>query len=78
VYERAADRFARHAARHHVPVWRTDDRLSIPADGWYDEFHLNSEGAAVFSRWLGERLAAEVEGRRLPHPDARAARAVSR
>lgn len=42
----------------HIPFWRTDAiSAQIPQPHWYDWLHLNAEGAAVFSQWLGETLA---------------------
>jgi hypothetical protein len=37
---------------------RTDSiAAQIPKPHWYDWLHLNNEGAAAFSQWLGEQLA---------------------
>ncbi|MBN1562444.1 MAG: SGNH/GDSL hydrolase family protein [Anaerolineae bacterium] len=41
-----------------VPVWLTSDRDLIPENGWSgDVEHMNRRGAALFSQWLGGRLA---------------------
>lgn len=41
-----------------IPFWRTDGiSVQIPAPHWYDWLHLNSQGAAAFSRWFGQQLA---------------------
>jgi len=45
------------AAREGVPFWTTTALDLVPANGWADFFHLNQEGAAVFSDWVGRRLA---------------------
>ncbi len=45
-----------------VPFWRTQSiAVQIPQPQWYDWLHLNSEGAAVFSQWLGEWMAENKE-----------------
>jgi hypothetical protein len=33
---------------------------TIPLDGWVDYTHLNTRGAAAFSRWLGQQLGESV------------------
>jgi len=34
-----------------------DPNLPIPEKGWFDLYHLNNNGAKVFSAWLGEQVA---------------------
>jgi len=44
-----------------VPFWNTDSiAVQIPKPQWYDWLHLNSEGALVFSQWLGETMAGNA------------------
>lgn len=44
-----------------IPFWRTQRlAIQIPKAHWYDWLHLNSDGAATFSRWLGDTLAANA------------------
>ena len=41
-----------------IPFWRTQElAIRIPKAQWYDWLHLNSDGAAAFSHWLGEMMA---------------------
>lgn len=37
-----------------------DASLPIPENGWYDLYHLNNNGAKVFSAWLGGQVAGWV------------------
>lgn len=48
----------RHAARRGVDFWPTLGLLTVPDNGWSDQFHLNTTGANFLSRYIGERLAA--------------------
>ena len=43
--------------------WQTGQLLfgTIPLDHFADWQHLNRRGKDVFSRWLGEQLAEEVQ-----------------
>lgn len=43
-------------ARYGVPFWQTAPLGLIPDDGWMDYSHLNTEGAAIFSTWLGHQV----------------------
>jgi hypothetical protein len=62
-YRRGLDAIEEVAARTGVPFWRYPKDRPIPAEGWADYTHMNRTGAAIYSRWLGERLAAaEREG----------------
>lgn len=46
------------AARHGVRFLRYPyGERPIPADGWADFIHLNRVGTAIYSEWLGERIA---------------------
>lgn len=43
---------------HGILFLRTDEiAAQIPKPHWYDWLHLNNDGAATFSQWLGEQLA---------------------
>lgn len=46
------------AARHGVAFWPTLGVVALPDDDWSDPFHLDTAGAGVFSKFVGERLAA--------------------
>jgi hypothetical protein len=48
------------AQAHHIPFWQTHLLKMIPEDGWADYNHLNTNGAAILSHWLGQQVAAEV------------------
>lgn len=41
---------------HQVPFWSTEPLDSIPDHGWMDYSHLNTTGAEVFSKWLGQQV----------------------
>jgi hypothetical protein len=61
----------RQAARSTAtPVWPPMAPRFVPEDGWLDVWHLNSRGASVFGRWLGERVAAAVEAGEFTRPDS--------
>jgi hypothetical protein len=38
----------------------------LPAEAWYDEVHLNTTGAEIFSTWLGDQIGIAVNEKRLP------------
>jgi D-alanyl-lipoteichoic acid acyltransferase DltB (MBOAT superfamily) len=46
------------ANSHSVPFLEFDPAIEFPNDGWYDLYHLNHNGAQVYSRWLGGQAAA--------------------
>ncbi len=37
-------------------VWRLEGQPGIPKEYWWDYFHMNINGARVFSEWLGNKL----------------------
>lgn len=41
-----------------VEFWPSSGTIFIPDEGWSDRYHLNPEGATLFSRWVGRRAAA--------------------
>lgn len=43
-----------------VPFWQSTHHDLIPDTGWVDYSHLNSQGAVLFSEWLGEQLGQAV------------------
>ena len=45
-----------------LPYWTTTSLNLIPDEGFADSNHLNPSGAALFSRWLGERVGEAIEG----------------
>ena len=56
-YNRYADQVESIAVSRHVPFWRLEDQPVLPAESWWDYFHLNLQGARLFSQWLGNDLA---------------------
>lgn len=42
---------------HNVVFMKADPSLSIPDDVWFDLYHLNRNGAKLFSQWLGDQAA---------------------
>jgi hypothetical protein len=40
-----------------TPFWRADEQLFLPPENWWDYFHLNLQGANIFSEWLGKKLS---------------------
>jgi hypothetical protein len=48
------------AKRYRTSFWHADMAPAIDPTGWHDRYHLNDAGAAVFSRWLGEQVAAAI------------------
>ena len=54
-------RLAEIAARREVALLKFNPSLSLPESGWFDLYHLNRNGARVFSLWLGRR-AAQILG----------------
>ena len=49
------------ASQHGIVFLKFDPALSLPETGWFDLYHLNRDGAEVFSQWLG-RQAAQILG----------------
>jgi len=45
-----------------APVWRMPQNILDRNDLWLDVGHLNAKGAGAFSKWLGERIAADNMG----------------
>lgn len=64
-HEAALQQIEKVAAAHGTQFWRYPyAERPIPPGGWSDFIHLNKVGTGVYSRWLGERLAAAArEGR---------------
>lgn len=67
-YGRIMKRIGAEAERVGAPFWQTVPLQLVPGTGWMDQWHMSAEGAAVFSRWLGERLADAVEAGELQPP----------
>lgn len=45
-----------------IPFWRTQEiAIAIPKAQWFDWLHLNADGAAAFSQWLGGVMAENEE-----------------
>ncbi|MBE2199762.1 MAG: hypothetical protein IAE79_14200 [Anaerolinea sp.] len=47
-------------AHYDVPFWETTSLHLIPDDGWMDYSHLNTNGATIFSAWLGRQVGQAV------------------
>ena len=45
------------AESHNSAFLQIDASLAIPEDVWFDLYHLNRDGARIFSEWLGARAA---------------------
>lgn len=58
-YQGFVDTVTQNAERHRVPFLRMQDRTALPAKVWLNYNHLNSEGAPVFSRWLGQAVGLQ-------------------
>jgi hypothetical protein len=54
--------------QQHVLFWTTDTQPLIPRRAWYDYHHVNAEGAALLSTWLGDQLAKAVLSGLLSNP----------
>jgi hypothetical protein len=51
------------AVENNTGFYPTTDQVALPSNGWYDRNHLNTQGAARLSTWLGMRLGqAAAEG----------------
>jgi hypothetical protein len=59
------------AAKHGVAFWRFPADRPIPADDWHDFVHLDRNGTAIYSEWLGERLGAALKSGELKLPAGR-------
>jgi hypothetical protein len=59
-YQRFLDAVSYRAAAHGVPFLTSTPQLQIPVDGWVDYSHLNSEGAMLFSNWLGRQIGEGI------------------
>jgi hypothetical protein len=44
-------------ASSHIQFWRLDDQPLLSPEDWWDYFHLNLQGASLYSEWLGNKLA---------------------
>jgi hypothetical protein len=56
------DTISNKAAAQKIPFWRMPAVHELPASVWFNYNHLNSSGAPLFSRWLGQELAQSLEG----------------
>ncbi|MGD9763856.1 MAG: hypothetical protein AB7V27_09105 [Candidatus Binatia bacterium] len=72
-YQQVMDRVRQSARPSGTPVWAAVGPQQLPEDGWFDLWHMNARGAAAFSRWLAERVAAAAEAGELTHPHDRRA-----
>ena len=50
----------------HVEFIETTDLQLISDDGWANRNHLNTQGALILSRWLGEQMGSLEQTGRLP------------
>jgi hypothetical protein len=69
-YQRFIDTVAEMATSRAVPFWRTTQLDLIPGEGWYDYIYPNTEGAWIFSAWLGEQVGSAVLQGKLRDPVA--------
>jgi len=60
-YDRFTARVNELSSLYQVPFWLTEPLDSIPDNGWMDYSHLNTTGAEIFSRWLGQQVG-KLEG----------------
>jgi hypothetical protein len=60
-YQAFLDSVGNIAREYDISFWTTTNENLIPNNGWADYSHLNTEGAQIFSEWLGERVAAAVK-----------------
>jgi len=67
-HARALDEIEKVVRAGGAPFWRYPAERAIPHEGWADFVHMNRLGAAMYSRWLGERLGEAVRDGRLPLP----------
>lgn len=58
-FHRGAEAIAAAAARGDAPLWDATSSV-VGDDGMADLVHLNPSGAAVFSRWLADRVADAI------------------
>jgi len=49
------------AANHSITFMEFDPNLPFSNEHWFDLYHLNRDGAAVFSQWLGEQAAQIID-----------------
>jgi hypothetical protein len=59
-YRRFITRIRRETQRHGAPFWANRKKVPrklIPDGGWNDLYHMNTTGAEIFSRWLGDAIA---------------------
>ena len=56
-YETYIQRVESIAASSGTPFWHLDEQPLLSSDNWWDYFHLNLQGAELFSEWLGSQLA---------------------
>ena len=49
------------ASANGIQYLRFDPSLAIPDKGWFDLYHLNINGAKVFSDWLGRQVALLIQ-----------------
>ncbi len=62
-YRLFVETIAQRASAQNVPFWRMQDLALLPGPVWYNYNHLNADGAPIFSRWLGKKLAQSSEPR---------------
>jgi hypothetical protein len=68
-YQRFINQLDTTTAAHAAAFWPTTSLSLIPEQGWVDYSHLNTNGAAVFSDWLGQQVGAAVNHKDLKDPD---------
>ncbi|MBE2199760.1 MAG: hypothetical protein IAE79_14190 [Anaerolinea sp.] len=58
-YRMFIDTLSTKAAAANISFWRMDDLQTLPYPTWFNYNHLNSDGAPIFSRWLGTILGQD-------------------
>jgi hypothetical protein len=68
-YQRFINQLDMTTTAHATAFWPTTSLSLIPEQGWVDYSHLNTNGAAVSSDWLGQQVGAAVNHKDLKDPD---------
>jgi hypothetical protein len=69
-YQNFLDSVGNIAREYDLSFWTTTNENLIPNYGWADYSHLNTEGAKIFSEWLGEQVGEAVKAGSLILPSA--------
>jgi len=47
--------------KYDIPFIRLTDPNVLPTEGWWNENHLNLEGANAFSSWLADQVSSTID-----------------